>query len=130
MRHVPHFLAANLVIEIDICVLFQALDIPELSPQIQRKCIRLLRKMCGRHALLPRTLKIPISYDQTSTALYRGRYADVWKGEHNGRDVAVKVIRTYSDNDLQKIVGVSYWSCSLSACLALTWPGRGSARRL
>ena len=39
--------------------------------------------------------------------LYRGGYADVWKGEHCGRDVAVKVIRTYSNSDLQKIIGVS-----------------------
>ena len=40
----------------------------------------------------------------------------MWKGEHCGRDVAVKVIRTYSNSDLQKIIGVSNWSCSLPAC--------------
>jgi hypothetical protein len=41
----------------------------------------------------------------------------VWKGKHCGRDVAVKVIRTYSDDDLQRVIGVGCWSCSLSACL-------------
>jgi hypothetical protein len=41
----------------------------------------------------------------------------VWKGEHGGRHVAVKVMRTYSNDDLQKIIGVSYWPCPLSACL-------------
>jgi hypothetical protein len=41
----------------------------------------------------------------------------VWKGDHGGRDVAVKVLRTYSNVDLQKIIGVSYWLGPLSACL-------------
>jgi hypothetical protein len=41
----------------------------------------------------------------------------VWKGQHCGRDVAVKVIRTYSDDDLQRVIGVRYWSCSLFAYL-------------
>jgi hypothetical protein len=41
----------------------------------------------------------------------------VWKGEHCGRDVAVKVIRTYSNDDLQRVIGVGCWSCTLSACL-------------
>jgi hypothetical protein len=40
----------------------------------------------------------------------------VWKGEHCGRAVAVKVVRTYLDNDLQWVIGVGCWSCSLSAC--------------
>ena len=40
--------------------------------------------------------------------LYRGGFADVWKGEHCGRDVAVKVLRIYSDSDLQRVAGVSF----------------------
>ena len=72
--------------------------------------------MCRRHALLPRALKIPFCYDRTGVALYRGGFADVWKGKHRGREVAVKVLRTYSNSDLQRIAGVSYWLCSLPAC--------------
>ena len=53
-------------------------------------------------------MKIPVSYNQTSDALYRGGFADVWKGEYCGRDVAVKVIRTYSTSDLQMVIGVSF----------------------
>ena len=86
----------------------QALNMPELPPQIRKECLKLLYRTCGRHALLPRTLKIQVRYNQTGTALYRGGFADVWKGEHCGQDVAVKVIRTYSDDELQKIIGVSY----------------------
>ena len=41
----------------------------------------------------------------------------MWKGEHCGRDVAVKVIRTYSNDDLQRVIGVGCQSCSLSTCL-------------
>jgi hypothetical protein len=95
----------------------KALDIPELPPQIRHKCLKLLYKSCGHHALLPRTFKIPVCYDRTGTALYRGGFADVWKGQHRGRDVAVKVIRTYSDDDLQRVIGVGYWSCYFSTCL-------------
>jgi hypothetical protein len=64
--------------------------------------------MCGRHALLPRGLRITVCYDQTGAVLYRGGFADVRKGEHCGRDVAVKVLRTYSDDDLQKLIGVGH----------------------
>ena len=63
--------------------------------------------MCSHHALLPTALKIPVSFERTGDALYRGGFADVWKGEHCGRDVAVKVIRIYSDSDLQRVIGVS-----------------------
>ena len=44
----------------------------------------------------------------------------MWKGEYRGRDVAVKVIRIYSNSDLQKIVGVGFCSCSLSRVCTLT----------
>jgi hypothetical protein len=40
----------------------------------------------------------------------------VWKGTYCGRDVAVKIMRTYSDDDLQQVIGVGCWSCSLFAC--------------
>ena len=81
------------------------MDKLDFSPRTRKKCLKLLYKTCGRHALLPNVLKIPVDY--SGVALYRGGFADVWKGKHCGRDVAVKVIRTYSGSDLQKIIGVS-----------------------
>ena len=108
----------------------QALDGPDLSSQTRKKCLKSLYRTCRRYALLPRTLKIPFCYDRTSVALYRGGFADVWKGEHCGRDVAVKVLRTYSNSDLQKVIGVSYRLCSLPACRCTDGaPYRGSAKR-
>ena len=76
--------------------------------------------MCGQHALLPRALKITAQYDRTRDALYRGGFADVWKGEYDGREVAVKVLRTYSDSDLQKITGVGCLLRSLPYANPLT----------
>jgi hypothetical protein len=41
------------------------------------------------------------------------RFADVWKGNYGGQEVAVKVLRIYADSDLQKITRVSHYKrCS------------------
>ena len=109
MRHVPHLLTTEfaLIKSILINSVYQALDRPDLLPRARGGCLKLLRKICSRHALLPTSLKAPISFERTGDAMYRGGFADVWKGKHCGRDVAVKVLRTYSNGDLQKVMGVS-----------------------
>ena len=94
----------------------------ELSPRTRKNSLKLLYRICGRYALLPRALEIPICYDRTGVALFKGGFADVWKGEHCGRDVAVKVLRTYASSDLQKIIGVGPRLCFLSRVDALTKP--------
>jgi len=58
-------------------------------------------------------MRVPVWYDRGGGTRYRGGFADVWKGKHRDRDVAIKVLRTYSDSDLQKIVGVGYWFLSV-----------------
>jgi hypothetical protein len=94
----------------------QALDRPDLELALgtRETCLKQLYRTCGYHELLPKALKIPICYNRIDIPLYRGGYADVWKGEYCGQEVAVKVIRTYSNSDLQRIVGVSDSPCSLS----------------
>ena len=67
------------------------------------RCLRFLCKVCGRHALLPKPLDIPVSYDETETALYHGGFADVWKGTRHDREVAVKVLKLYQCSDQDKI---------------------------
>ena len=86
----------------------QALDSPDLSLSAPVKCLRRLYRTCGSHGILPKRLKIPACYYHNVYPLYRGGYADTWKGEHGGGDVAVKVIRTYSKKNLKKIIGVSH----------------------
>ena len=40
------------------------------------------------------------------TPRYQGGFAEVWKTEHEGRDVAVKVLKIYVTSDLVKITRV------------------------
>ena len=89
---------------------------PDTPEFVRKKTLQLLYRVCRRHALLPRVLQIPVRYDRTRDALFRGGFADVWKGEHDGREVAVKVLRTYATSDFQKIIGVGCSLCSLFAC--------------
>ena len=86
----------------------QALDLPDLPPRLRKKCIVALCKICGQQVLLPKSLQIPLCYNRSHYPLYCGGYADVWKGEYQGRSVAVKVLRVYSTSDFKEIASVSY----------------------
>ena len=78
-----------------------------LEPLLRRKCLSALCRISGRQGLLPRSVQIPLCYNRTDTPLYRGGYADVWKGEYQGREVAVKVLLVYRTSNLDKITRVS-----------------------
>jgi len=109
----------------------QALDLPDLPPRLRRKCLSALCRICGRQASLPRSLQIPLCYDRLDNPLYRGGYADVWKGQHQGFNVAVKVLRVYSTSDFEKITSVSSHRPVKNLCWsANTGPFRDSAKRL
>lgn len=88
------------------CFFRQALETLDLSVQVRKKYLKVLYRTCGHHALLPTTMHIPARYDRMADALYTGGCGDVWKGEYRNREVAVKVIRTYSSSDLKKVIGV------------------------
>ena len=81
------------------------LDDPTLP--LRKRCLKTLCRICGNLALLPSSLQIPLCYDPSGRALYSGGYADVWKGQHRGYGVAVKVLRVYSTSDFEKIKSVS-----------------------
>jgi len=66
-----------------------------------------LCKVCGRHALLPKPLAIPVLYDKTTVPLCHGGFADVWNGTYRGLEVAVKVLKLYECNDQEEIRRVS-----------------------
>ena len=59
--------------------------------------------MCGHRDLLPKSLRIPVCYDQSGMPHYNGGYADVWMGDHQGLRVAVKVLRVYRMSDFNEI---------------------------
>ena len=68
-----------------------------------------LYKMCAGHSLLPGSLQIQVYYNPATVPHSRGGFADVWKSEYHGLEVAVKALRTSSQSDLQKITHVSPW---------------------
>ena len=96
--------------------------------------MRSLYKMCASHSLLPGSLRIEVHYDPTDVAHSRGGFADVWKGEYRGLEVAVKALRTSTMSDLQKITRVSCQRCSQAQRIdnldALMATCRGSVRSL
>jgi hypothetical protein len=67
------------------------------------RCSRFLPDICGRLALLPRLLAIPLHFGPTENPLRRGVDGRVWKGQYNGREVVVKVLRVYPASDVGKI---------------------------
>ena len=95
----------------------QALDFHNLSELWLRRCLSTLCKICGRQALLPRSLQIPLCYDRSGVPRYRGGYADVWVGDHRGRQVAVKVLRVYSTSDFDEITRVGRLCVVLASAL-------------
>ena len=84
----------------------QALGYPDLLPSLRRKCVSTLCRICGRQALLPKSLQIPICYNRSEIPCYRGGYADVWMGNHQGLRVAAKVLRIYSTSDFERVTRV------------------------
>ena len=78
-----------------------------LAPGIRRECLRSSYKICGREALLPKSLPIPLCYDPADIPQCAGGFADVWKGEHEGQEVAAKVVKLYRNNDLESTRRVS-----------------------
>ena len=74
--------------------------------------MKLLRRMCTRHTLVPKSLKIESCDNAPGVPMYCGGFGDVSKREHLGRAVAVKVLRTYATSDFQETFRVRYQWCS------------------
>ena len=70
--------------------------------------MRYLYKTCSRLALIPRSLEVEVHCDQNDYPAFPGGFADVWKGHHDGREVALKVLRVFSTSDFEQIRKVRY----------------------
>ena len=79
-----------------------------IAPETRRHCLQYLSQICGRRALLPKSLAIPLCYNQGDPPLYRGGFGDVYKGKYRGMNVAAKVLRVYSTSDFEKIAKVGH----------------------
>jgi hypothetical protein len=82
-----------------------------IPPQIRQESLRSLYKLCGHHALLPRSLNVLKYSHTTEFPSYFGGSADVWEGVSLGEKVAVKVLRLSMADDLTRTVHVSYQRC-------------------
>lgn len=78
--------------------------------------MELLYEACAHHSLVPRSLQIGLCYNPASAPHSHGGFADVWKGEYSGLEVAVKVLRIHVSSDLKKITRVSLQRFFLSRC--------------
>jgi len=58
-------------------------------------------------------MAIPLCYDPMTTPRGHGGFADVWKGEYHGQDIAAKALRVYETSDFERIrkVGDPGLSC-------------------
>ena len=79
-----------------------------------------IHAICYCQALLPRSLAFPLCYDKLETRQCAGGFTDVSKGQYAGREVAVKVLRVYSDSDIRQIEEVGHWRSSLSRSILTT----------
>jgi len=91
-----------------------------LVPLTYREFLHTAHMICGHQALVPQSLEIPLCYDPNEQPAYGGGSADVWKGQHHGKEVAAKVLRLPRKNDLEWIRSVGCWWCSLDLLCPLT----------
>ena len=71
---------------------------------LRRKSVRILRKVCGSQAILPRSCILSENISREGNiAFFSGGFADVWKGRHNGNRVGIKAFRAYTAENLSKI---------------------------
>ena len=77
---------------------------------LRRKCVRILRRVCGSQTILPRSCILSENISKEGDiAFASGGFVDVWKGRHNRNRVCIKVFRAYKAEDPSKIKQV----CSL-----------------
>lgn len=129
----PRYLSESVV---DLCHIFaiyvgQALDNLNFAPRVRRKCVKMLYKMCARHALVPGSLHVELPENSVGVVMYRGGFGDVLRREYHGREVAVKALRVYSNSPWQETTNVSHLgaSNSLHVLGAKYNLRRGSAKR-
>ena len=82
-----------------------------MPPWLRKNCVSTLRKICSYHVVIPRLIQISLHYNQAEIPRYEGSFARVWKSEHEGMEVAVKVLKVYESSDLGKIRRVGFPIC-------------------
>ena len=81
----------------------QAFEAPNMSLDLRRRSVRILRGVCGLQTILPRSCILSDNISKGDIAFATGGLADVWKGRHNGNPVCIKAFSAYTANNLTKI---------------------------
>ena len=83
----------------------QIIDALTRDPDLQRRCIRALRKTCGIYGILPASYAFAPPLTRSGTlAIGTGGFADVWKyTDPENKAYAVKALRVYEKDPVTKI---------------------------
>jgi len=93
-----------------------------LTPEIHRRCLRCFRKICGREALVPRSL-VHVPAENVTIAPHpfaSGGFGDAYEGTLDGSKVCIKRVRVYPRDDQKKAFKARYWRCRFLCSPLLT----------
>jgi hypothetical protein len=85
----------------------QLLTLSHLDEKPSRRFSRLLYKICKACGVLPASYIIQLELTHVGEVEWKGGFADVSKGEHQGRPVAIKHLRVGAKDEFDKIFKVS-----------------------
>jgi hypothetical protein len=85
----------------------QLLTLLHLDEKPSRRFSRLLYKICKACGILPASYVIELELTHVGEVEWKGGFADVSKGEHQGRPVAIKQLRIGTKDEFDKIFKVS-----------------------
>ena len=80
---------------------------PNLDKKMLRRCSGLLYKLCKAREILPPSYAIQPELTNVGEFGWGGGFADVSKGEHQGRPVAIKHLRIGAKDEFDKVFKVS-----------------------
>jgi hypothetical protein len=84
----------------------QLLTLPHLDEKPSRRFSRLLYNICKTHGILPASYAVPPGLTHVGEFGWSGGFADVSKGEHQGRPVAIKQLKIGTNDGFDKVFKV------------------------
>jgi len=76
-----------------VLIEIQVLALPHLDEKLFRRCSRLLYKVCKARGILPASYAVQPELIHVGEFGWGGGFADVGKGEYQGRPAAIKQLR-------------------------------------
>ncbi|OSX62034.1 hypothetical protein POSPLADRAFT_1046501 [Postia placenta MAD-698-R-SB12] len=79
--------------------------VDNMPNEIQKTAMKVLDSLCNRTGLLPQSSHIPHHSIKRlgEWPVAHGGFADIWLGQLHGQDVALKMIRLFANDDVEKI---------------------------